>query len=58
MTNTDKAATFITETFPESNEMPKLGDMLQQSGLLYFNRRFIGPPAKVYWDEEKEAVGT
>lgn len=47
----------LTEYFPKANDNPKLKDMLRPSGFLYFDRRFIEENYKVFWDEDRHAVG-
>jgi hypothetical protein len=54
----ETAAKFLTDNFPESNDKPKLGELLNSSGMLHFERRFLSPKDyELYMDEKNKAVG-
>lgn len=53
----EEIAATLTEKFPKSNDRPKLSEMLKESGILCFDRVFIGNKYKTYWDVDKKAYG-
>ncbi|THE13983.1 hypothetical protein E1I69_05635 [Bacillus timonensis] len=53
----EEVAKNLTEYFPKANDNPKLKDMLKPAGYLYFDRRFIEEDHKLYWDEDRQAMG-
>lgn len=53
----EELANSLTEYFPELNDSPELKDMLEVSGILYFNRKSLEGEHKLYWDKDKKSVG-